>query len=133
MGKPPFALIASRSGIAQRCSRRITAAAVSSGCPRRSSPRPREDAFGGRLGAELRAHLSTLLAACPQADERPDHGELGGLLAAQVASLEDVHLALRVLVNRESVDHADDVVLLQAVELGHDLTLEVRVIEAEHE
>ena len=54
----------------------------------------REDAFGGASAPSFGAHLSTLLAACPQADERPDHGaELGGLLAAQVAPLEHVHLA----------------------------------------
>ena len=45
----------------------------------------------------------------------------------------DLDLAVGVLVDGQRVDHADGVALAQPLELGDDLAVEVRVLEAEHD
>ena len=46
-----------------------------------------------------------------------------------------LHLDLSggILVNRESVDYAHRLAVVQTLQLGDDLAVEVRVLEAEHE
>jgi hypothetical protein len=88
------------------------------------------DAVGSRLGAGLRPGFGALEAAGPETDERSDgRAELGRLVVAQVGALQDRDVALGVFVDREAVDHANRVVVLQPVELGQDFTLEVRLVE----
>ena len=45
----------------------------------------------------------------------------------------DLDLAAGVLVDRQRVDHAHGVVLLQALELRDDLAVELGVLEAQHD
>ena len=47
--------------------------------------------------------------------------------------MRDLHLAVGVLVHRERIDDAHRVALLQALELGDDLAVELGVAEAEHD
>ena len=47
--------------------------------------------------------------------------------------MQRLHHAVGILVRDEDVDHADDVVLLEALQLGEHLALEVGLIEAHHE
>src|SRR6266508_263490 len=90
--------------------------------------------FRSRLRADLGSGLGTLLSSCPEADEGSyDGAELRRLLVAQVGSFQRLDLAASVLVDGERVDHANNVVLLQPVELGHDLPLEIALAEAENE
>src|SRR5207247_639050 len=92
------------------------------------------DALGAGLSAGLGQLLGPLLACDTEADERPDlRAELDRLVLAEVAQVLDLEFALRVLVDRERVDHAHGVALAQPLELGNHLAVEVRFDEAEHD
>ena len=138
MRKPPARAIASRSGTAQWCSSRISAAAESFGMSSRTSQASSSektcDAVGGGLGARLGAGLHALLALDPEADQRADlAAELDRLVLGQVAQVRDLDLAVGVLVDGQRVDHAHRVALAQPLELGDDLAVEVGVLEAQHD
>src|SRR5215208_2608391 len=47
--------------------------------------------------------------------------------------MRDLDLALGVLVYRERIDHAHRVALLQALQFGDDVAVELWVLEAEHD
>ena len=99
-----------------------------------SSSEKQIDALGSRLCACLGAGLGAFEPSGPEADQRADdRAELGRLVVAQVGALQHRHVSLGVLVDDDRVDHAHDVVLLQPVELGQDLALEVRFVEPQHQ
>jgi hypothetical protein len=69
----------------------------------------------------------------PEADQRADlAAELDRLVLGEVAQVLDLDLSVRILVHRERVYHAHRVALTQALELGDDLAVELRMLEAEH-
>ena len=91
------------------------------------------DAVRRRLGARLRARDHPFLALDPEADQRADlAAELDRLILGEVAQVRDLDLAVRVLVHRERVDDAHGVAFPQALQLGDDLAVELRMVEAEH-
>ena len=135
---PPARAIASRSGTAQWCSISSSAAAESLGMSSRTSQASSSvntcDALGGRLRTGDRAGLHALLALDPEADQRADlAAELDRLVLGEVAEVLHLDLALGVLVDGERVDHPHRVALAQPLELGDDLAVEVRVLEAQHQ
>src|SRR4051812_44372218 len=88
--------------------------------------------LGGELGARLRADGRALLAIEAEADQRTDLAvELDGLLTRHVAEMLGLELARRVLVDEKGVDDPDGAGLAQPCQLREDLTVEVRVVEAE--
>jgi len=110
MRKPPARAIASRRGMAQWCSMSSSAA------------------------AESGARLHALLALHAEADQRTDGApELPGLVVVEIAHVGDLELAVGVLVDGQRVDHADGAVLLEPLELRGDLTVELGVVEAQHD
>ena len=98
-------------------------------------PRPRtHGSLRRNRGTDLGAFLHALLTLDTETDERGDlASELYRLVLGQVAEVHDLDLALRVLVDRERVDHADGVALAELLELLDDLPVEVRVLESEHD
>src|SRR5262245_30280981 len=94
----------------------------------------RVDAVGGGLSAQLGALFDALLALNLEADQRADlAAKLDRLLLREVAEVHDLYLSLRVLVDGERVDHAHGVALAELLQLFENLTVEVRVLEADHE
>src|SRR6185369_15433297 len=78
--------------------------------------------------------LEALVALDAEADEGADlAAELSRLLLGQVAQMLDLDLAVRVLVDRERVDHAHRVALTQPFELGDDLAVELGMVKAQHD
>jgi hypothetical protein len=61
------------------------------------------------------------------ADHRAD---LDRLVLGQVAQMLHLDLSVRVLVNRERVDHADGLLVMQPLELGDDLAVKLGVAKA---
>ena len=136
--KPPARAIASRSGTAQWCSSRISAAAESLGMSSRMSHASSSEntltPSAAGLGARLGAGDHPFLALDPEADQRADlAAELDRLVLGEVAQVRDLDLSVGVLVHGERVDDAHRVALLQALELGDDLAVELGVAEAEHD
>src|SRR5437667_11905912 len=78
------------------------------------------------------AGLHSFLALDAEPDGRADLGaELDRLVSRQVAEVLDPDLSRRIFVYGERVDHAHAVALAQLLELGLDLSMELRVREAE--
>src|SRR5947208_423379 len=85
----------------------------------------------GAVSAAARAGLVALRPFDPEANERADRAtDLDRLVAREVAEVLDLELPARVLVDHERVDHAHRARLVEAFEVGDDLAMEVRVIEA---
>src|SRR6185312_15365866 len=79
-----------------------------------------------------RPELGAFLVVGAEADERShDRAELLRLLGVEVAALDDLDLAVVVLLDEQQIDQPNDVVLLQAVELLHDRPVEVVALEAD--
>src|SRR3954449_3945103 len=55
------------------------------------------------------------------------------LVLREIAEVHHLDRSCRVLVHRERVDHAHGVALAQALELGDDLAVELRMLEPEHD
>ena len=86
--------------------------------------------FGGRLGAGDSAGLHAFLSLDAETDQGADgRAELDRLVLGQVAQVLDFELAVRVLVDRDRVDHPDGVTLAQALELLDDLAVELGMLE----
>ena len=102
MRNPPARAIASRSGTAHWCSKRISAAA---------------DAF---------------LALDAETDQCAHRGtELDRLVLGEVAEMHHLDLSVGVLMHRKRIDDAHRVALAQALELLDDLAVEIRVAESQ--
>jgi hypothetical protein len=71
----------------------------------------------------------TIAEAAPRADLA---AELDRLVLGEVAQVLDLDLSVRIFGHRERVDHAHRVALTQALVLGDDLAVELRMLEAEH-
>ena len=138
MRKPPARPIASRSGTAQWCSIRRSAAAesfgISSMMSQASSSSKALMPSARRLGARYRARFQPSSPSMPRPISAPI------VLPSSIASsLErllrccDLDLSVGVLVHRQRVDHAHGVALAQALELLDDLAVELGVAEAEHD
>ena len=96
----------------------------------------REDAHsvGCRFGARLGARGHAFLALDAETDQRADlAAELDRLVLGEVAEVLDLDLSVGVLVDGERVDDAHRVALLQPFELSDDLTVELGVVEAQHD
>ena len=75
-----------------------------------------------------------ILTVHAEADQRPDdRAELLRLLGTEVAGVEDVDARVFVLPDDRGIDHADDVRVLQPLQLLEDLALELGIFEAEDE
>ena len=116
---PPARAIASRSGTAQWCSSRISAA--------RGVVRDllddlpgvvvgeRADAVGGRPAAGFGAGVHAFLALDAETDERADlAAEFDRLVLGEIAEMHHLDLSFRVLVHGERVDRAHGVALSAA-------------------
>src|SRR5204863_705476 len=67
-------------------------------------------------------------------DQRSDdRTELQRLVLREVAVLDRLHVAFRVLLDEEQVDESDDIGVLQPLELRQDLARELRVLETNDE
>ena len=81
-----------------------------------------------------RAGLHAFFSGDAEADERADLGaELDGFIFRQVAEMLDFQFAVRVLVDGQRVDDAHGVARPQPFEFGDHLTVEVGVVEPEHD
>ena len=132
MRKPPARAIASRSGTAQWCSIRTSAAAESFGISSRTSQASSSEKTSMPSSAAASAPAAAP-ASKPSSPSMPRPISAPTLLPSsiasswlQVAQVLDLELALGVLVDGKRVDHADGVALPQALELGDDLAVEVR-------
>ena len=139
MRNPPARAIASRSGTAQWCSIRSSAAAESFGISSSTSHSSPEKKSIPPCSATASAPASAP-ASKPSSPSMPRPisarnlaAELDRLVTGEVAEVHDLDLAVGVLVDRERVDDAHGVALAELLELGDDLTVEVRVLEAEHD
>ena len=94
-----------------------------------------EDVPVGELGcAGDRASIETLGPAGCEAGERAEvRAERRRLLEVEVARRRDERLPLRVLPHGQHVDHADDALALQPVELGKELAAEAVARERERQ
>ena len=93
--------------------------------------RPPRHAVGSRLGSQHRALLGPLLTVDPKADQRTDHAaELDRLVLGQVAEMLNLDCSVGVLVNGERIDHANGALVVQALKLGDDLAVELRLAKA---
>jgi hypothetical protein len=91
-------------------------------------------AFGDGLGAALGPDLEALLAGRTQPDEPAHQGAEGLLLVgAELAVVQHLDLAVGALVHAQGVDHPDQVVVAEPVQLLSDLALEVGVLEPQHQ
>src|SRR5512132_1325632 len=89
---------------------------------------------GERLGAGKRTRFGAFFAGRAETDQRPHVGaELHRFVFAQVARVQRLDVALVVLPHDRQVDQADDVLVLQALELLEDLAFELRLVEADYE
>jgi hypothetical protein len=87
-----------------------------------------------RCGARFGTGVHALLALDAQADERADHAaDLDRFVLREVAQMLNLDLALGVLVHGQRIDDAHRAALLQALKLGDDLAVELRVPEPEHD
>src|SRR4051812_44997180 len=78
--------------------------------------------------------VGDLLVTRTEADERADEcAELERLFFAEVAALHDFELAAYRLADEEQVEQPDRARFLQALELRHDLALELRAVELDDE
>jgi hypothetical protein len=130
--------MASRRGTAQWCSISSSAAAesfgISSSTSQASSSFEDLEALRASLGARERAGLHPLLALDAEPDQGADRGaQLDRLVLGQVAQMRDLDLAVGVLVNGQSIDHAHRIALAQPLELLDDLAVELGVLEAQHD
>ncbi len=113
---PPALTTASRTGMAQRCSSRIRAAAVSLGMSSSTSQAPAssriESPSWAAVGAGECARFGTFFAGEPEADEGADRGaHLDGLIFSEVAEVFGLEVAVGVLVDGQSIYYADGVAL----------------------
>jgi hypothetical protein len=93
-----------------------------------------ENTLGSGLGARLGAGDHPFLAFDSEPDERADlAAQLDRLVRGEVAEVRNLDLPVGVLVHRERIDDAHRVALLQALELGDDLAVELRMAEPEHD
>ena len=70
------------------------------------------EAVRGRLGAGDRSRFRAFFAVLTETDQGPDDSaEFNGLFPAEVAQVNDLHVAGVVLVDGECVDHPDGVAL----------------------
>ncbi len=138
MRKPPARAIASRSGTAQWCSIRRSAAAESLGISSMMSQAsssskaamPSAAAWAPAMAPSSRPSSPSM----PRPIRAPIFGaDLDRLVLGEVAEVGDLDLPVGVLVHGERVDHADGVALAQALELGDDLAVELGVLEAQHD
>src|SRR5262249_31407983 len=74
-----------------------------------------------------------LVAAAEPHQRAHESAELRRLVLGQVARPDDLELAADRLADEEQVDEADDPRFLEALELGHDLAVELRPVELEDE
>jgi hypothetical protein len=82
---------------------------------------------GGTFGGRLCAIRTFFLVLDAEAAERADLGaELDRLVSRQVAEVLDLDLSRRIFVYGERVDHAHAVALAQLLQLGLDLSMELR-------
>jgi hypothetical protein len=92
----------------------------------------REDAYavGRRLCAQLGALLGSLLAVDPRTDQGTDFAaELNRLILTEAAEMLHLDLAIRVLVDRERIDHAGRCLRHAAAQLGDDLAMRSGCLE----
>ena len=91
-------------------------------------------ALDRRFGARLGTLLGPLLTLDPKTDKRADlASELDRLILAQIAEMRHLNLAVRVRVNRERVNHADGVFVVQPLKPGDDLPMKIRVLETQND
>src|SRR3954447_12867202 len=86
------------------------------------------------FGAGSSRSHGRLLVAGAEPDERSDdRAEAGRFFVREVALLDDLELAADRPAYEQQVDQPDDPGLLQPLELGDDLALELGAVELEHE
>ncbi len=88
---------------------------------------PLRGAAGGAGLGVLAGHVSAGLKRADLATQRDR------LVLGQRAQMRDLDGAVGVLVDGQRVDHTDRVVGPQALQLGDDLPVELRMLEAEHD
>ena len=127
---PPARAMASRSPIAQRCSSSTSSPAGVLGDLGQHVPGLLLVEHPAALGPDL----EPFLAGRAQADQPVHQGaERGLLVGAELALVQDLDLAVGVLADGQGVDHPDQVVVAEPVQLGADLAVQVGLLEAQHQ
>jgi len=81
-----------------------------------------------------RALLHRIGTPGPESDQRAGEGaELTPLLVAELTGVRALDAPVGVLAHEQHVDHANDVVFAETLELRLDLAVELAVLEADHE
>src|SRR5205809_6061844 len=90
--------------------------------------------LGGPLGASLGTGLHAVLTVNAKADQRTDLAtKLDRLVLRKVAQMSNLDAAIRVLVHGQRIDHTHRIARPQPLQLGDDLTVEVRLAKTQDE